>query len=546
VSAKITTPGAVGTGAAILAIVTPPVVKPSEPNLSGAAAARVLRGHGVRAFWIDASIGWYRHALGRPNLERCLAAAGGRAPGEMLAFRRALRALTQATPPLRRPDTYLDRQRYSSAVTQLDAGLALASVPHPGFRLRVADVEHRGSRPESAAALLRLARGATPFDAYFGEVLLPALAARGATHVGVSLTFQNQAYAAFRLAWLVRERLPGVTLLLGGPLPACWTAAGLRLDHEAFALFDRVVPGDTDAALAALARELGGAPGDAPPGPLTIDLDETEFDAYFAPLPKVPAALGRGCYWRRCTFCPDHLHPRHHPCGEDALEAFLRRVADRFPDGAMLHLTDSALPPRHLEHLAGLIQRDRLPLSWHGFVRAEPELADPAFARHLAAGGCAMLQIGIESASPRLLALMGKGAGPAVMRAFLRATAAAGIRNQVYLLFGLPSETDADREATLAFVEEEGDSIADINHALLNLPRRSPMHRRPERYGITAIVPFHQTTDLSLYDDFRCGAAHPRVEARHWLDRRFLKSAAVKRILGGLRAPFKANHACFL
>jgi hypothetical protein len=36
------------------------------------------------------------------------------------------------------------------------------------------------------------------------------------------------------------------------------------------------------------------------------------------------------------------------------------------------------------------------------------------------------------------------------------------------------------------------------------------------------------------------------VEARRWLDRRFLKSAAVKRILGGLRAPFKANHACFL
>ena len=418
----------------------------------------------------------------------------------------------------------------------------------------MADVEHRGSRPESAAALLRVARGATPFDAYYTDVLLPTLAARGATHVGISLTFQNQAYAAFRLARLVRERLPGVTLLLGGPLPACWVAAGLRLEHEAFGLFDRVVPGDTEAELEALARELGGGAGAAPvgplavgpSGPLSIDLDETEFGAYLTPLPKVPAALGRGCYWRRCTFCPDHLHPRHRPCGADALEAFLGAVAARFPDGAMLHLTDSALPPAHLEHLAAIIQRDRLPLSWHGFVRAEEPFADPAFARHLAAGGCAMLQLGIESAAPRMLELMGKGAGPEVMRGILRATAAAGIRNQVYLLFGLPTETDADREATLAFVEAEGASIPDINHALLNLPRRSPMHRRPERFGITAIVPFHLTTDLSLYDDFRCGASHPRVEARRWLDRRFLKSAAVKRILGGLRAPFKANHACFL
>jgi hypothetical protein len=532
---------------ATLVIVTPPVVKPSEPNLSGAAAARVLRAHGVRAAWIDGSIGWYRHALGRPHLERCLQAAAGRPAGELLAFRRALRSVTQPEPPLRRPATYLDRQRYSSAITHLDAALALASVPHPGFRLRVADVEHRGSRPESAAALLRLARGPTPFDAYFVEELVPALRARGTTHVGVSLTFQNQAYAAFRLARLVRERLPGVTLLLGGPLPACWIAAGLELEHEAFALFDRVVPGDTDAALATLARELGGAAAAGPPeGLLSIDLDETDFGAYLTPLPKVPAALGRGCYWRRCTFCPDHLHPRHQPCGEDALAAFLRRVAARFPDGAMLHLTDSALEPGHLEHLAGLVQRHALPLSWHGFVRPERAFADPAFARHLAAGGCAMLQIGIESASPRMLELMGKGAGPEVMRGIVRATAAAGIRNQAYLLFGLPSETDADREATLDFVEAEGASLSDLNHALLNLPKRSPMHRRPERYGITAVVPFHATTDLSLYDDFRCGASHPRVEARRWLDRRFLKSAAVKRILGGLRAPFKANHACFL
>ncbi len=36
----------------------------------------------------------------------------------------------------------------------------------------------------------------------------------------------------------------------------------------------------------------------------------------------------------------------------------------------------------------------------------------------------------------------------------LQATGAAGIRNQVYLLFGLPSETAADREATLALVVE--------------------------------------------------------------------------------------------
>ena len=212
----------------------------------------------------------------------------------------------------------------------------------------------------------------------------------------------------------------------------------------------------------------------------------------------------------------------------------------------MLHLTDSALPRRHLEALARHIAAHRLPLRWHGFVRPEPVFAREEFARLLARGGCEMLQIGIESGSPRLLEAMGKGAEVEGMRRVLRATRKAGIRNQIYLLFGLPTETDADRELTLQLIEQEADAISDVNHALLNLPRGSPMHERPGDFGITEIRAFHAQTDLSLYDDFTCGRTHPRTEARRWLDHRFLKSPAVRAIFKDLRAPFKANHACSL
>jgi hypothetical protein len=196
--------------------------------------------------------------------------------------------------------------------------------------------------------------------------------------------------------------------------------------------------------------------------------------------------------------------------------------------------------------VAEVIAGERLPLRWHGFVRVEPELADRDFAARLARGGCAMLQLGVETGSPRLAERMGKGADPALARAVLAATAAAGIRNHVYLLFGLPGEDDGDRELTLALVEELGDAIHAVNPALLNLPRRSPMHRHPERYGITELVGFGPDTDLSLYDDFRCGRSHPRLEARRWLGRRFFKSARVRAMRGHLRSPFKANHLCFL
>ena len=528
-----------------IAVVAPPPLKPSEPGVSGGAAAVALARRGAVVRWFDASLGWHRFALDPERLQRNLDAAGAALPiEERRALHRGLASRRAAPPRLRRVETYADRDVYTSAVNDLENALRAAALPFPGWRLGIAmaALERPTRRLESSAVLEWTASRPGPFDEYYLDELLPELARFAPDVVAVSLTFQQQAPAAFRLARLLGERLPSARRALGGPLVACWLAAGFRLDRAPFTAFDERSAG-TDADLDRLARA-SAAPGD---GPLTVPPDEASWGDYLVPSPVVPAALGRGCYWRRCTFCPDHLHPPHAACAADGLERWLRETAARFgPTGAMLHLTDSALPPGHLLRLARAIREERLPLRWHGFVRVEPELADPAFARELAEGGCAMLQLGVETAAPRLCELLGKGVDPELVRRALRSTAAAGIRNHVYLLFGLPTETDEEREATLAFVEAEAASIHAVNPALLNLPKGSPMHRRPERYGITELVPFGTETDLSLYDDFRCGASHPRPEARRWMGRRLFKSAALQAIQGRLRQPFKANHLCFL
>ncbi len=530
-----------------IAFITPPLIKPSEPGLSAAAAAAVFRSRGVDAFDLDASLGWYRHACAPLNLGRALQRAeeGGYAEGSLQAFRQAQRAASLAVSPLQRAETYAQRRVYSSAVNHLVNALRLASVPYPGFHLRLADVEVEGRRPQDSRDLEALAQSPSPFDAYFLEELLPRLEAEGVSHVGLSLTFLNQAFATFRLAFLLRERLPGIQLILGGPLVACWSAVGASLEGPAFTLFHRILATTSEGEMEALALELGGST-DPHEAVLAPHLETTPWDAYLVPMPTVPVALGRGCYWRRCAFCPDYLHPAYRPGSRDALAEWLESVATRFPEGAMLHLTDSALSPALLERIAGVIQAKRLPLRWHGFVRLEARFGDPAFARHLAEGGCTMLQWGLETASPRLLELMDKGVSPEQARKALRSSAGAGIKNHAYLLFGLPTELEEDRETTLAFVQRETDSLHDLNASILNLPRRSPMHDTPERYGITTLSSFGHHTDLSLYADFHCGSSHPRVEARRWLAGRFMKDGTVKRILGDLNGPFKENHACFL
>ncbi len=527
-------------------LVTPPPLKPSEPGLSGPAAATLLGRLGAPTRAIDASIGWHRFVLAPDRLTAALSrASGSKSPAELASLRRAVRHLGERPVELSRAATYADRRRYTSAIDHLETGLALVAGDFPDISLGIARIA-TSRRLESTATLLDLASRPGPFDDYFEDELIPTLAAAEPAAIGVSLTFQEQAPAAFRLARLLADRLPAVERVLAGPLVACWIAVGVELGRPPFDLFHRVVAGD-DADLAALAGSSVAAVAEArAAGPLAPVLDDCAWSDYLAPSPVVPAALGRGCYWRRCSFCPDYLHPRHAPCRADTLAGWLRQVAVRFPDGAMLHLTDSALPPAHLAEVAAVIADERLPLRWHGFVRVEPEFADPDFAARLAAGGCAMLQFGVETGSPRLAERMGKGADPDLARAVLAATAAAGIKNHVYLLFGLPGEDDDDRELTLGLVEELGDAIHAVNPALLNLPRRSPMHRRPERYGITELHGFGADTDLSLYDDFRCGNSHPRLEARRWLGRRFFKSPRVRAMNGHLRSPFKANHLCFL
>lgn len=487
-------------------------------------------------------MGWHQHVLRREALAGC---HGRLAPGAARAFDSVLRSAAPGR-ALRRAETYANRHVYTSAIRDLERALQLTAAPHEGLRLGIAMIGWDDKRVESRETLRRFALDPGPFDDYVLDVLLPILDGMHASHVAVSLTFQQQAPAAFRIARMLAEHRPSMRRWLGGPLVACWQAAGFDLGGEPFGWFDHVAAG-THEDLAALAAEVStGLVTEFAAAPLSPRIQDVSWDSYLSPVPVVPAAVGRGCYWRRCTFCPDHQHARHAPCSVDALAGWLRDVAARFPEGAMVHFTDSAVPPAFLEHIAEVVRRERLPIQWHGFVRVEECLAEEAFARHLVEGGCAMLQLGVETGSSRLLERTGKGTDPDRTRRVLRGTAAAGIRNHVYLLFALPTETDEDREMTLSLVEACGSDVLAINPALLNLPLGSPMYRHPERFGITETFPFGPGADLALYRDFRCGASHPRSEARRWLGQRFFKHTAVRRVQRHLRSPFKANHLCFL
>jgi len=475
---------------------------------------------------------------------------------------------------LRQPRGYRDLNTYRTAVTSLNRLIGLAAAGHDAdhgspvtlslsdyLDARVVDMDSRSVEAATRRPEENL------FFAYFRDELIPRIAALEPEVVGISLIFRNQLLCGLTLARMIRDALPNVHVTLGGELISAWAE---HLEDTALAdIATSVIPYEGELPLLALGR---GMPLTAVPNILYRDADGTfhrnptqkvaslaevpapdyswvPWDLYFAPERTAPLVTARGCYWNRCTFCPEVVNP------ESKLRlsrgSHLTHQMDALYEQygvTHFHFIDSAMPARSLRAIADHVVANDLPYTWYGFSRLEPYLFKDGFADHLFAGGCRMFKLGLETASQRLLDAMDKKQDVGDVSRVLHALRDAGILVHAYLMFGSPYETDEDAEATRQFVADHADCIQFVNCSLMNLAKGSPMALDPPAHGITEVLPFHiegHRCDLALYDNFEC-EGWGRLGARRYLHRTFLKDPAVRP--SHLRTPphFDANHSPFL
>ena len=265
------------------------------------------------------------------------------------------------------------------------------------------------------------------------------------------------------------------------------------------------------------------------------DLDGFPLTDYLAPGVVLPYSASSGCWWRRCSFCPEGAEGNpYRPIPPRRVAADLRVLTERFRP-VLIHLLDNALSPAHLRALAAAPPG----APWYGFTRIMPQLADPDFCKRLKDSGCVMLKLGLESADPGVLEALNKGIDPALAAAVLKNLKAAGIATYVYLLFGTPAETPEAARRTLAFTAEHAEEIGFLNLAIFNLPAYASEAE-------TLDTGEFYDGDLSLYRRF----AHPRGwnrgEVRRFLEREFKKEPAIAAILRRDPPLFTSNHAPFL
>ena len=520
-------------------LIFPPVAKPSEPPAGVAKLKAVLLSHGVPCTVLDGNIEGLLYLLQRP-----VAASD-------TWTRRAGKNLALHLSALRDPGTYRSRDRYARAVRDVNRLLAVSDRAHDAV-VGLADYQHGNLSPLRSADLLLAAEQPerNPFYPWFRSRLPEVFEAsfsprrhrgRGIGNpdpgtegrtppqmVGISLNFLSQALCAFAMIGYIRKEFPGLKIVLGGGLVSSWMKRPGWRDPFG-GLVDHCVAGPGEGPLLGL---LGVR--ERQQEHVTPDYDDLPVRDYLSPGFVLPYSGSSGCFWGRCSFCPetaeDTLYCPVPP--EQAMADIAALTAKTRP--VLLHLLDNAVSPLLLRTLAA----DPPGVPWYGFARISKDLADIDHCMQLKRSGCVMLKLGLESGDQGVLDAMQKGIDLELSSQVLRALKQAGIAAYVYLLFGTPAETIAEARKTLDLIVRHADAIGFLNLAVFNMPLCG---REAEEYGTGA---FYEG-DLSLYTSFRHPRGWDRKLVRQFIESEFKKHPAVSAIVKRDPPVFTSNHAAF-
>ncbi|MFH0729718.1 MAG: radical SAM protein [Pseudomonadota bacterium] len=498
-------------------LIHPPVVRPSEPPPGLARLAGALKRADVDCEVVDANIEGLLYLL------RCPIDA------KDTWTRRAVSHLAQNLTAMQSPATYAGIDRYGQVVSELNRVLA-QQVKAMGFQIQLANYQDPKRAPVNSRELIAAFESPeeTPFFPYFEKRLSELMAKKRFGIAGISVNFLTQALCAFAIIGVVRRLDPVARIFVGGGLITSWMK---RPDwkNPFSGIIDELVCGPGEEALLS-ALNLKGTGGE----PAVPDFTHFPARSYLSPGLVIPFAASTGCYWRRCVFCPEQAekNPYRPIPPKEVVSQLQGLVRDYRP--SLLHLTDNAISPALLSALT----KNPPGAPWHGFARVTGALADSDFCRALKRSGCALLQIGLESGSQKVLDAFGKGIEVGLAEKALYHLTQAGIATYVYLLFGTPWETEADAEKTLRFTVKESSSISFLNLAVFNLPAHGP------EAGdlITGAI---DEGDLFLYQRFEHRSGWTRPKVRQFLDKRFRRHPAIGSILRRDPPVFTSNHAPF-
>jgi len=510
-------------------LIFPPVAKPCEPPAGVAKLAGLLKSQGISCTVLDANLEGMLYLLDQPKT------------ATDTWTRRAIKNLSKNIAALRDGKTYRSLDRYRRAIKDVNRVLEAAPKAY-GAIVGLADYHHERLSPVRSADLIFAAEHPeeNPFFPWFRERLVKAIEEvcftrrRGENQkeevplIGFSLNYLSQALTAFAMIGFVRKEYPEVKIVLGGGLVTSWMKRPGWMNPFG-GLIDHLIAGPGERAL----LDLHGVRQENPAHALP-DYDGLPLDDYLSPGFILPYSASSGCYWNKCSFCPETAegNPYVPVPAEQARADLDALIAKTKP--VLVHLLDNAVSPALMRAIA----EKPLGVPWYGFARMNKDLADPDYCASLKRSGCVMLKLGLESGDQGVLDRLHKGIDLETASLALKNLKKAGIATYVYLLFGTPEETVSEARKTLDFVVRHHDAITFLNLAIFNMPVCGA------DAGAYEQSQFYEG-DLSLYAGFRHPKGWDRKVVRQFLDTEFKRDRAIATILQNDPPLFTSNHAAF-
>jgi radical SAM superfamily enzyme YgiQ (UPF0313 family) len=556
-------------------LISPPFGSLGSPYISVPTLAAYLRSRGVRVVMADAGNELYRSLLHADNIrnareyaENCVAELNRRPQltfSEMARFAYMARNLSNARNFSEKMERMLDADvEYGPGerMTAMHAAIRLACSPYFPEVIEAIETHNIVTyispfRKFSTPDILRSMEREGLLSGFFERLLAPLLQGDDPPRIaGISASFPDQIEAAFRCARVIKQLAPHIHVALGGAFVSCHMRNVGK--PEIFEVFDSLILDDGEVPLEKLHAELSSptpdlrrVPGlvylsegrvcrNAPVAPISMEslpppaYDLLPLERYILPRKNMPLLLrlSRGCYWGRCAFCRTRLpmiHQHDQPSADYLFEQI--RTVVEITGVRIFTFTDDSASPEVLEELSRRLIKEQLVISWVVNLRFDPRLTLERAILYRRAG-CHYVTLGLEAFNDRLLRLIGKGTTTRMIDKVLLNFSWAGLPVSVYMIVGLPTETEEEAVKSFEEIEKrrnEGFIQSFMYHSFQIVPY-SEIAERPMKYGIRRVhAPVGLDLDPPVFEFD--GEGMPRRSARS-LEAKFNKGAANGRAPG--------------
>lgn len=494
-------------------LIFPPVAKAGEPPAGICCLAAALKKHQIS------------YTLADLNLEGQLYLIKNSPQPTSTWGKRAFTNREFNLEKIRSKHTYTNLSRYGRTVSDLNKSLLDQGSTYD-LQISLGNLQSTKLSATNSQHLLKSFRHPEQdiFFPFFSKRLEELIYTHSPDKIGISLNFLSQAITTFAMGGFLSKNYPEIELFLGGGLITTW-ASGTTQELPFSDIFN-VIDGPGENKI----LELYGITTDKEH--YCPDFSGLPLEKYFSPGLILPYPASRGCYWNKCSFCPERAEESPYLQTRPTLvSSDLRNLTEQYSP-RLIHLLDNAISIGVME---ALIHKPP-GAEWYGFARVSKKLSDPSFCLALKNSGCSMLKLGIESGSQAVLDSMKKGIKLHEVSQALKALHNAGIRTYVYLLFGTPHETIKEALETRDFIVRHQQYVDFLNLAIFNMPIKSPESQ------LTTTQPFTDD-DLSMYTNFTHPKGWNRKKIRAFLSNEFRPHQKIRQILAQDPPFFTSNHA---